>query len=63
MEIQTITFPHLSVGNIFMFKGDRCTVTRMYNTGFSYSIQNSNKLGYMSFAYYMSTPSAKGRKL
>ena len=63
MKIKIITFPHLDVGTVFTFKGNRCTVTSMSSKGFSYSIQNENKTGWMSYAHYMSTPSAKGRRI
>ena len=63
MIIETITFPHLRVGDIFTFRGSRCTVTRMTNKGFFYSIQNDTKIGWMDYWFYMNTPSAKGRKL
>ena len=62
-EIKIETFPHLEVGNVFTFKDRKCTVTKMSKNGFHYSVQNSDIPGFMTYLYYMSTPSAKGRKL
>lgn len=62
-----VTFPHLNVGSVFTFKGYRCTVTSKEVNGFNYKVEhpchNKPVDGWMSYAYYMSTPSAKGRRL
>lgn len=60
-----ITFPHLNKGDTFMFKGERVTVQELGKRGKGFWYINTQTLqkGYMSFEYYMSTPSAKGRKL
>ena len=66
MEDPTLKhFPHLSIGSEFTFKGDKVKVNRFSSNGkgFWYTKLNTKTEGYMSFYYYMSTPSAKGRKL
>ena len=55
------TWNQLDIGNSFIFKGNYCTVTKIYNNSFTYSIQNSKIVGYMSFKYYSTTPSFKSR--
>jgi hypothetical protein len=62
-----ITFPHLNIGSVFIFKGHRCKVTKMDHSGFTYDVEHPNHnypvMGWMSYSHYMSTPSAKGRGL
>lgn len=62
-----ITFPHLEEGDVFVYKGHRCKVTTKHYNGFEYDIEHPNHehvvKGYMTYGFYMSTPSAKGRGL
>lgn len=60
-----VDFPHLDVGDTFTFKGRRLQVQYLSKkkTGFWYIDTNSLEQGYMSFEFYMTTPSAKGRRL
>jgi hypothetical protein len=60
-----ITFPHLHIGDEFIFKGDKVVVSRwsVNRKGFWYTKINTQEEAYMSFSFYMHTPSAAGRKL
>lgn len=64
-NISIEAFPHLEIGYKFMFKGQLVQVQRMSKNGngFWYFDVNTFEQGYMSFEYYMETPSAYGRKL
>ena len=59
------TFPHLRIGDVFTFNGYRCIVTKKETNGFDFKVEHSNQPfnGWMSYAFYMETPSAKGRRL
>lgn len=58
-------FPHLNIGDTFTFKGERLQVKHLSKSknGFWYINHGTLEEGYMSFEFYMSTPSAMGRKL
>lgn len=57
-----VTWPYLQPGDSFVFKGDYCTVTRLHNNSFEYKVQgNENARHFMSFSYYITTPSYFGR--
>lgn len=57
-----ITNP-IDIGNSFIFKGDYCTVTRLSSNGngFWYLSQSLGKDCYMSFSFYSTTPSYRGK--
>jgi hypothetical protein len=59
------TFPHLEIGDSFVFKGEYVKVHHISKskTGFWYMNPETLEQGFMSFQFYMSTPSAKGRRL
>lgn len=50
------------IGSSFIFKNRYCIVRRMYKYNFEYEIQNSPVKGYMTYDYYMTTPSYIGRQ-
>lgn len=53
-----VTWPYLRLGDSFIYKGDYCTVKRMYSNSFEYVNQSREHIRYfMSFAHYMTTPS------
>ena len=51
------------IGSTFIFRGDYCTVNRMFYGCFQYIVQETNQIRYMSYKDYLTTPSAAGRKL
>ena len=53
----------LQVGSTFIFRGNYCIVTRMWNQWFEFNIQGSITKCYMSYQNYLRTPSAAGRQL
>lgn len=53
----------LQVGSSFIFKGRYCIVTGMYMHHFKYIVQENNMVGYMTYDFYLTTPSAIGRQL
>jgi len=54
----------LGVGSSFIFKGDYCTVINMLYNGFGYRNQSQPTVeSYMTYQYYLQTPSAAGRQL
>jgi len=54
----------LQVGASFIFKGDYCVVTDMGYNGFGYFNQDKpNTECYMTYRFYLTTPSAAGRQL
>lgn len=53
----------LDVGSSFIFKGNYCIVSRMYTNSFEYIIQGTGVIGDMTYIFYLTTPSAVGRKL
>lgn len=53
----------LEVGSSFIFKGNYCIVSRMYTNSFEFIIQGTDVIGDMSYIFYLTTPSAVGRKL
>lgn len=60
-----VTFPHLEIGDTFVFKGQHVMVQHISKTKTGFWFINTQTLeqAFMSFEYYMSTPSAKARKL
>ena len=57
-----ITWPYLSPGDNFIFKGNYCTVIRMSKNSFEYKVQGNERVRYfMSYKFYMTTPSYFGR--
>jgi hypothetical protein len=57
------TFPNVSIGDVFTYKGERCTVTHLSRNkkGFFYKEQSSNKSGFMFFWFYQTIPSQMAR--
>lgn len=54
----------LEVGSSFTYEGDYCTVTNMFHYGFGYRNQSHPTVeSYMTYEYYLITPSAAGRQL
>jgi hypothetical protein len=54
----------LEVGSSFIFSGDYCVVIKMGYNGFKYFNQSKpNADCYMEYKFYLTTPSAAGRKL
>ena len=54
----------LSVGDSFVFQGDYCTVSKMMLNGFGYVNQSKPDIKcYMTYKFYLTTPSAKGRNV
>lgn len=54
----------LSIGDSFIYRGEYCTVTKFTRNYFIYSIQGRPEvIGYMDYEFYLTTPSAMGRKL
>jgi hypothetical protein len=54
----------LSLGDSFLFRGEYCTVIGFKYKHFIYSIQGRPKVkGYMDYQFYLTTPSAKGRRI
>jgi hypothetical protein len=54
----------LQVGSSFIFKGDYCVVNRMMYNGFGYDNQSNPAVKYyMTYEFYLTTPSAAGRRL
>lgn len=51
----------IDIDNSFVFKGNYCTVTRKNSYGFHYDIQGSNVKGFMTYIFYMTTPTYKSR--
>lgn len=54
-------FP-LTVGSSFIFQRNYCIVKKMKKYHFEYEIQNSTVRGFMTYDYYLTTPSFKGRQ-
>lgn len=52
----------IHVGMTFIFRGDYCTVIKKKYNHFQYSIQGSTVNGYMTYDFYKTTPSFKGRQ-
>ena len=62
------TNPHknrcrLVVGSSFQYHGYYCTVSRMLQNHFFYTVQETHKDYRMSYEFYLTTPSAAGRQL
>ena len=62
------TNPHknkcrLQIGSTFQYHGHYCTVSRMLQNYFFYTVQETHKDYRMSYEYYLKTPSAAGRQL
>jgi hypothetical protein len=54
----------LEVGSSFIFRGDYCVVEKMLSHSFQYRNQNYPHITFhMDYGYYLTTPSAAGRKL
>jgi hypothetical protein len=53
----------LQIGKSFIFKGSYCVITKLKFHHFEYHNQETNKTEYMHYSYYLTTPSAAGRKL
>lgn len=53
----------LTIGSSFIFQGYYCVVTKMGYRTFSYHNQETNKICYMTYEFYLTTQSAMGRKL
>lgn len=53
----------LMVGSSFIFQGYYCIVTNMYKNEFKFLKQETGFSCYMSYACYLTTPSAAGRQL
>ena len=54
----------LDVGDTFVFKGDRCKVTKTSKKGFNYRVITDDLPdGYMTWSFYVTTPSFKGRNI
>ena len=53
----------LCVGSSFQYHGYYCIVTNMYANGFRYLQQETGRDYFMTFEYYLTTPSAAGRQL
>ncbi len=54
----------LTIGDSFIYRGYYCTVIGFRYRHFIYSVQGEpNTLGYMDYEFYLTTPSAMGRKL
>lgn len=53
----------LQIGSSFTLQGYYCTVTNMYGNGFRYEQQETGYNYFMTFEYYLTTPSAAGRQL
>jgi hypothetical protein len=53
---------NLNVGSTFIFKGNYCIVKKMWDYNFEYEIQNSPVKGYMTYDYYITTPTFIGRQ-
>lgn len=59
----TVIFSALDIGDSFTHKGDRCVVKSVATNKRGFWFDRNGITGYMSFAFYMSTPSAAGRRL
>jgi hypothetical protein len=55
------TWNKLGIGDSFVYKGNYCTVTRIFGRAFRYNIQNSTVTGYMTFKHYVTIPSFKSK--
>ena len=54
----------LGIGDSFIYRGYYCTVTGFRYRHFIFSVQGKpNTIGYMDYEFYLTTPSAMGRKL
>ena len=53
----------LQIGSSFQYHGYYCTVSRMLQNHFFYTVQETHKDYRMSYEYYLTTPSAAGRQL
>ena len=54
----------LDIGTSFTYAGDYCTVTEMLFYGFGYKNQSKPDVQcYMTYKFYLKTPSATGRQL
>lgn len=53
----------LYVGMSFIYNDYYCIVTKMNGNDFEYLIQEKNKIFCMEYDFYLTTPSAAGRKL
>lgn len=53
----------LQIGASFTYRGYYCTVTRMHQNHFEYTIQENGFIIAMSYKDYLTTPSAAGRQL
>jgi len=62
---RAINSQKIAIGDSFIYKGRYCTVTRMRGDGLYYDIQNSEigqpSDGFMTYDFYMQTPSYKAR--
>ncbi len=53
-----ITWPYLQPGDNFIFKGEYCTVKRLFKNSFQYEVQGREHIKYfMSYKFYITTPS------
>lgn len=54
----------LQIGSSFIFSGDYCVVVKMGYNGFKYTNQSKPDVEcYMTYQFYLTTPSAAGRQL
>lgn len=53
----------LGIGSSFQYHGYYCTVSRMLQNHFFYTVQETSKDYRMSYEFYLTTPSAAGRRL
>jgi hypothetical protein len=53
----------LEIGTSFIYNGYYCIVTEMWQNYFKYLVQETGYVNSMSYAVYLTTPSAAGRQL
>jgi len=62
---RAINSQRVAVGDSFIYKGRYCTIVKMRGDGLYYDIQNSEigkpSDGFMTYDFYMQTPSYKSR--
>ena len=59
----TVSIPDVSIGDVFTFKGERCTIKRVgkHQTGFWYDRQQTGSEAFMTWSYYKTIPSQLSR--